>query len=105
MTGYSYPAPDGVIYGAALTITNTSTIVNGIYSGAGIFLDDGENRFPLITAGKEEMVTIPAYSTIHLYQYFDSPLLLRQNVRVVVDSTSLPSTCVLQPSFLLELED
>lgn len=104
MTSYQYPPPNARIHGAALKITNTSTIVNGIYSGSGIFLDDGENRFPLITAGKEDLVTIPEYSTIYLYQYFDTPILLRENVRIVVDSTSLPNTCVLQPSFLLEMD-
>lgn len=106
MTGYQYTIPNSMVHGVSLRIQNTSTIVNGIYSNVGVFVDNGDGiLYPLITAGKDQLVDIPAYSIINVYEHFPTPLKFRENCRIVVDSTDLPSTCILTPSFLLEVED
>lgn len=106
MTGYSYTIPNSLVHGVALRIHNTSTIVNGIYSGVGIFIDNGDGvPYPLITAGKDQLVDIPANSVIYVYEHFPTPLRFRENVRIVVDSTDLPNTCIMTPEFMLEVED
>lgn len=104
MTSYEYTIPNAPVYGCALQIQNTGDIVNGIYSGAGVFVDDGVTRFPLITAGKDQLVDIPANSTIQIYEHYITPLLFRQNCRIVVDSTDIPTQCIMTPIFLLEME-
>ena len=106
MTGYDYTIPNSPCHGVSLRIQNTDTIVNGIYSNVGIFVDNGDgNLYPLITAGKDQLVDIPANSVINVYEHFPTPLLFRENCRIVVDSTDLPTTCILTPMFLLEVED
>lgn len=104
MTSYEYTIPDTPVHGISLKIQNTSTIVNGIYSNAGVFIDDGTCRYPLITAGKSDLVDIPEYSTITIAEHFPTPLLFRQNCRIVVDSTDIPTTCIMTPIFLVEVE-
>ncbi len=106
MTSYNYTIPNSASHGVMLRIQNTDTIVNGIYSGAGVFVDNGDGvPYPLITAGKDQLVDIPANSVIYVYEHFPTPLKFRENCRIIVDSTSLPTTCILTPSFLLEVED
>lgn len=106
MTGYEYTIPNSPCHGVALRIQNLGDIVNGIYSGVGVFVDNGDGvRYPLITAGKDQLVDIPANSVIYVYEHFPTPLFFRENCRIVVDSTALPTTCVLTPEFLLEVED
>lgn len=106
MTGYQYTIPNSMVHGVSLRIQNTSTIVNGIYSNVGVFVDNGDGiLYPLITAGKDQLVDIPANSIINVYEHFPTPLKFRENCRIVVDSTDLPTTCILIPSFLLEVED
>lgn len=105
-TGYQYTIPNSMCHGVALRIQNNGSIVNGIYSGVGVFVDNGDgSRYPLITAGKDQLVDIPANSVIYVYEHFPTPLLFRENCRIVVDSTDLPNTCILTPEFLLEVED
>lgn len=96
---YFYNVPNGVLYGAALKITNNSdTEVSGVYSDCGIFLtynDGGE--FPLITAAKDDVVTIPANSTVWIHATEPTPWKPVQQCRLAIDSTSLPDTCTLTP--------
>ena len=106
MANYSYTIPNANVHGVSLKITNEGDIVNGIYSGAGVFVDNGDgNLYPLITVGKEDLTTIPANSVIYVHEQLHTPIRLRENVRVVVDSTAIPTTCKMKPVFLLEMED
>ena len=106
MSGYEYTIPNSKCHGVSLRIQNLGDIVNGIYSNVGIFVDNGDGKlYPLITAGKDQLVDIPAYSIINIYEHFPTPWLFRENCRIVVDSTDLPTTCILTPQFLLEVED
>ena len=106
MTGYQYTIPNSLCHGVALKIQNNGDIVNGIQSNVGIFVDNGDgNLYPLITAGKDQLVDIPANSVINVYEHFPTPLLFRENCRIVVDSTDLPTTCILTPLFLLEVDE
>ena len=106
MTGYEYTIPNSPCHGVALRIQNLGEIVNGIYSNVGVFVSNSDGtRYPLITAGKDQLVDIPANSIINIFEHFPTPLLFRENCRIIVDSTDLPDTCVLTPLFLLEVED
>ena len=99
MTRYYYPVPNGTIYGSALKIQNTSSdAVEGVYSDCGIFItyDDG-SEFPLITASKDDVTTIPANSVVWIHQTEPTPWKPNQQCRIAIDSTSLPSTCILTP--------
>ena len=96
---YYYPVPNGIIYGSALRIQNNSDkAVEGVYSDCGIFLtynDGGE--FPLITASKDDVLTIPANSVVWIHQTEPQPYKPVQQCRIAIDSTSLPDTCLLTP--------
>ena len=106
MTGYAYTIPNSKCHGVALRIQNMGDIVNGIYSNVGIFVSMGDGTlYPLITAGKDQLVDIPANSIINVYEHFPTPLHFRENCRIIVDSTDLPDTCILTPEFLLEVEE
>lgn len=105
MTAYEYTVPNTEVAGLALKIQNTGSIVNGIYSGSGVFLSDGTTMFPLITAGKDEIVDIPGNSVIYMYELFPVKMRFRENMRLVVESTSLPDTCIMTPILLVEMED
>lgn len=95
-----------MIYGASLKIQNGSTQdVTGIWGDAGIYLTFGgaggdgspEQEFPLVTAANNGIVTIPAASTVWIYNYLPAPIKPQQQCRIAVDSTSLPNTCTLTP--------
>lgn len=104
-TDYQYTIPNSNCHGVSLKIQNSGDIVNGIYSAVGVFVDNGDGtRYPLLTAGKQELVDIPAYSVIYIEQKFQVPILFRENCRIIVDSTDLPNTCTLTPTFLLEVK-
>lgn len=102
---YQYP-PNGKIYGASLKIQNTSTEdVTGLYGDAGIFLTFGgqggdgspEQEFPLVTAAHNGIVTIPAGSVVWISNYLAAPIKPQQQCRIAIDSTSIPSSCLLTP--------
>lgn len=99
MTSYNYAVPNGIIYGCSLKIENTSDKdVEGVYSDAGIFLsynDGGE--FPLITASKDDVVKIPANTTVWIHATEPTPWKPIQQCKLRIDSTSLPRSCVLTP--------
>lgn len=106
MMGYEYTIPNSPCHGVALQIKNLGNIVNGIYSNVGVFVSNSDGtRYPLITAGKDQLVDIPANSVINVFEHFPTPLYFRENCRIIVDSTDLPNTCILTPMFLLEVED
>lgn len=94
---YYYPVTNGIIYGSSLKIENLSDQeVVGVYSDCGIFLtyDDG-SEFPLITATQGNLVVIPANSTVWIHSTQPQPYKPSQQCRIAIDSTSLPSTCLL----------
>lgn len=105
MAKYSMTVPDAEVHGVSLKIVNGGAAVNGIYSAVGVFVDNGNGDiFPLITVGKQDLVNLPANSTVYIYEHYVTPMQFRENVRIVVDSTDLPDTCILQPVFLLGVE-
>lgn len=100
MTSYLYPVPNGVIYGCSLKIENRSdTEVTGVYSDCGVFLSYNEDgaEFPLITASKDDVISIPANSTVWIHATEPTPWKPSQQCRLRIDSTSLPNTCLLTP--------
>ena len=104
MAEYSYTIPNSLCHGVALKIHNLGELVNGAYTGVGIFVDNGDGaRYPLITLGKQGLIDLPANAVVYAYEHFPTPLLFRENVRIVVDSTELPTTVLLTPEFLLEV--
>lgn len=107
MTGYYEPVPAGKIFGAALKVTNTSeTDVTGIYADAGIFLHFSDDTdYPLMTFGADGVTTIPANSTIYIEAKFPEPFVAWTNCQLRVDSTSIPSDCILTPVLLIGADD
>lgn len=105
MSRYYYPVPNGPIYGASLKIENMGdTDVTGIYADSGIFVsyDDGSGvMVPIATCGDRGLIEIPAHSTVYIDSKLPQPMQVQRQCRIVIDSTSLPSDCLLSASLLV----
>lgn len=105
MSRYYYPIPNGPIYGASLQIENTSDDdVTGIYSDSGIFVsyDGGSGvMVPIATCGDNGLIEIPAHATVFISTKLPNPMQIQRQCRIVIDSTSLPSSCNLTAALLV----
>lgn len=105
MSKYYYPIPNGPIYGASLKIENMGdTDVTGIYADSGIFVsyDDGSGvTVPFATCGDRGLIEIPAHSTVFIDSKLPQPMQVQRQCRIVIDSTSLPSSCNLTAALLV----
>lgn len=106
MARYYQYLPNGMLYGASMKIRNTSNqTVTNLYGDAGLFITfggvDGDNNaemeFPLVTLSDSNVTEIPAGATVWITNYLPAPVKPQQQCRLAVDSTSLPSTCMLTP--------
>lgn len=105
MTRFYYYPPNAMIYGASLKIQNTSDVAVDVYGDAGVYITyggqlgngDPEQEFPLVTASQNGVTTVPANATVWISNYLPAPIKPDQQVRIAIDTTSLPSWCVLTP--------